>query len=184
MTEQEHRNEYIYARPTLLQSKRARRTALIAAVALLAILLPVLLYYGSRAKAMNRFLDALLTVESADLADPQETLRALKEVADAELVDRLAGQGDVPAVALHESGLAWDVAWERQSLGQVGYVTDSPYAGWPVQLGVKVKVADQANHLYRTSFSGAVCLQMERRGVKWIVTDVFGLNWDALYPAK
>lgn len=126
MTEQEHRNEYIYARITLLHGKSARRTALIAAMALLAILLPVLLYYGSRGKAVNRFLDALLTVESADLADPQETLRALKEVADAELVDRLAGQGDIPAVALCESGRTWDVAWERQSLGQVGVVRTIP----------------------------------------------------------
>lgn len=45
-------------------------------------------------------------------------------------------------------------------------------------------MVDPANHLYRTSFSGAVCLQMERREGQWIVTDVFGLNWDALYPVK
>ena len=178
----EHRNEYIYAAPNLLSSNRARRIALTAAVVVIVLLAPLLVIFGGRNAAAERFVSTLLTADAAAIADPQAKLDELNALADEQLVQRLASDGDIPALAIAQAGKNWTTTWQRGMQGGSKYGADTAYADWPVKMQADVKVTDAEDHQMRTSYSDLLALKMELRGIKWVVTDVSDFDWDAEYP--
>lgn len=164
----EHRNEYIYAAPNLLSSNRARRIALIAAAVVIVLLAPLLVIFGGR--------------NAAAIADPQAKLDELNALADEQLVQRLASDGDIPALAIAQAGKNWTTTWQRGTQSGSKYGADTAYADWPVKMQANVKVTDAEDHQMRTSYSDLLALKMELRGIKWVVTDVSDFDWDAEYP--